>query len=394
MQRTELVTLKKPPVGCALPNTPLYDMIRFWGRKPYNLVSNYIKHYTEPDEIVLDPFSGCGVVSVESLKLKRKAIYNDINKLFKLIAKVSTKPVDIQKLTKTIDDIIKNVKKSKIPIMINNKKTTKLFEWLYTTTCDCGYKQAKIVGTHFTRTYKIKKTKRLKSNTLDGRTVSLPDKLAKDESKLGQIAIHAYKIIKNNKEITTDKLYEEIRKLNLTERTEEITRAINEKLDQAGFIEVAGEIPFSINYECPNPACKIKRGHKKPDKEDLKRIKIINDSKPPYKVPHQKLEYPNGSRFETQRPGTERVDLLFTNRNLIALSVLRHEIKSLKIDNDIKDSLLLGFASILYECSRMKREGAGSWGEKNYVIRPVFYELNILHVFENRMETISLERTE
>ena len=66
--------LKKPPIDHALPNTPIYNMIRFWGRKPPNLVRKYIEHYTEEGEVVLDLFAGCGVVPVEALRPRRRAI--------------------------------------------------------------------------------------------------------------------------------------------------------------------------------------------------------------------------------------------------------------------------------------------------------------------------------
>ena len=80
-----LTEFKKPPIDHALPNTPIYDMIRFWGRKPHNLVNKYIDCYTEDNEIVFDPFAGCGVVATESLRLRRRVIYNDLNKFCRFI---------------------------------------------------------------------------------------------------------------------------------------------------------------------------------------------------------------------------------------------------------------------------------------------------------------------
>jgi len=167
-------------------------------------------------------------------------------------------------------------------------------------------------------------------------------------------------------------------------RTEEITRAINELLEEGEIVGI-GEVPIRMRISCPHCG---KTYEKRPDEDDIKKIKEIETLKPAYYYPAQELKYPNGERFYTYRPGTESVDKLFTRRNLIALSILRHEILNLKVKNEIKRALLLCFASILYECSKMKRREAGSWGEKNYVIRPNFLELNVLHVFNNRFNRI------
>lgn len=56
-----------------------YMMHKYWGRKPHNVVSDYILNYTKPGDTVLDPFMGSGVVVIESLKCGRKTIGVDLN---------------------------------------------------------------------------------------------------------------------------------------------------------------------------------------------------------------------------------------------------------------------------------------------------------------------------
>lgn len=60
-------------------HTSMYLMHKYWARKPYNIVSSYIKKYSNLGDIVLDPFCGSGVTVAESLLLGRKAVGIDLN---------------------------------------------------------------------------------------------------------------------------------------------------------------------------------------------------------------------------------------------------------------------------------------------------------------------------
>jgi len=380
------IQLKKPPIDHALPNTPIYNMIRFWGRKPHNLVRKYIECYAEEGEVVLDPFGGCGVVAVEALKSRRRTIYNDLNAYCRFIAKVSSQPVKIKELKSTFNKLINNILNKKHPIIINGKQKDISFNWLYSTKCPkCG-NPADVLSTTYTKVYKpVKGLKSRFKLVEDEDRTRIPFELASDESELAKIAIAAYKVIKEHDQI----LHEDLtKKLKLDVRPEEITRAINEKLEGIGLIDVAGEFPILLEYKCSNNRCKTKRDVKKPDKDDIKKLAKINKMEPAYYYPTSELSYPTSDRFLTQRPGTERVDKLFTNRNLIALSIIRHEIDELNVEDEIKDALLLGFGAILEHVCKMERPNKKGWGVKNYLIHPIFLEQNVLHVLNNRFDTI------
>lgn len=60
-------------------HTPMYLIHKYWARKPHNVVSEYIQHYSEEGEIVLDPFGGSGVTAMEAIKAGRKAVSIDLN---------------------------------------------------------------------------------------------------------------------------------------------------------------------------------------------------------------------------------------------------------------------------------------------------------------------------
>jgi DNA modification methylase/DNA-directed RNA polymerase subunit RPC12/RpoP len=82
----------------ALPHTPIYKMHRYWARRPHNVFAHIIQHYTNPGDLVLDPFCGGGVTVVESLKLRRRVVGIDINPLATWITQVEVEPVDIDEL--------------------------------------------------------------------------------------------------------------------------------------------------------------------------------------------------------------------------------------------------------------------------------------------------------
>tara|TARA_A100000164_G_scaffold378715_1_gene421040 strand:+ start:2935 stop:4530 length:1596 start_codon:yes stop_codon:yes gene_type:complete len=89
-----------------------YMMHKYWGRKPHNVVSDYIKNYTKEGDTVLDPFMGSGVTIIESVKISRSAVGIDLNPLSIFITKNTLKKIDINKFDKEFYSILnKNIDK-------------------------------------------------------------------------------------------------------------------------------------------------------------------------------------------------------------------------------------------------------------------------------------------
>ena len=59
--------------------TGIYGMHKYWSKKPYNIIRDFIFRYTNRDDIVIDPFCGSGISITESIFTGRKAIGIDIN---------------------------------------------------------------------------------------------------------------------------------------------------------------------------------------------------------------------------------------------------------------------------------------------------------------------------
>ena len=64
-----------------------YGVHPYFTRRPYNVVRQYILHYSREGDSVLDPFGGSGVTAIEAFLENRIGIQNDINPLANFIAR-------------------------------------------------------------------------------------------------------------------------------------------------------------------------------------------------------------------------------------------------------------------------------------------------------------------
>lgn len=94
-----------------------YLIHKYWGRKPHNLVSEYIGLFTKPGDKVIDPFMGSGGVVIESNKLGRIGIGVDLNPMACLIVEETLKQkVDYSDLTIEFNKIINSIPKEVIDL--------------------------------------------------------------------------------------------------------------------------------------------------------------------------------------------------------------------------------------------------------------------------------------
>jgi 16S rRNA G966 N2-methylase RsmD len=63
-----------------------YGVHPYFTRRPYNVVKDYILHYSQEGDKVIDPFGGSGVTAIEAFLENRIGIHNDINPLANFIA--------------------------------------------------------------------------------------------------------------------------------------------------------------------------------------------------------------------------------------------------------------------------------------------------------------------
>ena len=104
----------------------MYVWHKYWARKTWNVVGEFIKTYCPEGGIVLDPFAGSGVVAMEALKAGRKAIVCDLSPIATEITRLTLKPVSLEQLRKAFERVETRVKDKILA--------------LYTTTCrKCRY---------------------------------------------------------------------------------------------------------------------------------------------------------------------------------------------------------------------------------------------------------------
>ncbi|MDW8403591.1 DNA methyltransferase [Chloroflexus sp.] len=113
--------------------TGRYAMHKYWSKKPFNLVSHYIKKYSSLNDIILDPFCGSGVTVIESVRLGRRAIGLDINPIAVTCTRMGLTHINIKALKEAFEHLRVEVEQE-----INR---------LYQTDCPkCGSFQA--IATH------------------------------------------------------------------------------------------------------------------------------------------------------------------------------------------------------------------------------------------------------
>jgi DNA modification methylase len=272
----------------------MYLMHKYWARKPHNVVSEYISVYSDPGDIVLDPFCGSGVTPIEAVKLGRRAIGVDIDPVAIFITRNTGMTIDLKKF----QDEFKKIK----------KKLQKNIDSFYKTKC----------------------------------------------SKCKNSGVAEAIVWKNNQ-------------------------------------------PLEIRYFCS--ICNKTRW-KDADEDDIKNTKKFDKEKIQFWVPENELIW--NTRVNVHK-GTKVSDL-FTRRNLIALSMILHEINKIK-DFSVREILKFTFSSTIAQASKLVfvirkrgREGGkvitrtkpevGSWATRGYWIGEEYFEINGWNCFENRFDKV------
>lgn len=313
--------------------TAIYNAHSYHTKVPPQGIEPYILHYTNPGDIVLDPFCGSGMAGVAALKLGRRVILNDLSPAASHIAYNYCSPVDVITLQREFEIIKTNVKDE--------------FDWLYGTNCDrCGGKAI----IQFTVWSDILECNRC------GKEIVLWD-----------VAVN------RNTGVVSETFYcpqcsKELKKLGL------------KKLPR---------IPVLTVYECTS--CKPSRGEHSVTSEEKSLLLELARNEIPYFIPNSEINK-NGPQYHRSALGNRNISSVmdfYTKRNLWALARIRNEIS--KVENRrIAEALLFVFTASLVRATATTRYMLGKSG--NAPISGTIYfpslstENNILALFERKFD--------
>ena len=103
--------------------TAIYNMHGYHqGKKPHDAIRQYIRHFTNSNDIVMDPFSGSGGTSLAALMEGRKAVAIDRSPAATFLTKNHCTVVDAAELRRVFDCLLEKIRPE--------------LKWLYETRCD------------------------------------------------------------------------------------------------------------------------------------------------------------------------------------------------------------------------------------------------------------------
>ncbi|MDB9393379.1 DNA methyltransferase [Microcystis aeruginosa] len=77
----------------------------YFTKQAWNVVAEYIKNFSQPGDVILDPFGGSGVTAIEALMNNRQAISIDINPRAIFLVNSLITPVDFDDLSQAFERV-------------------------------------------------------------------------------------------------------------------------------------------------------------------------------------------------------------------------------------------------------------------------------------------------
>jgi DNA modification methylase len=355
--KTPPISAITSPAGVAQDHTPVYLIHRFYARRPHNVFSYLVSHYSNPGDIILDPFMGGGVTVVEALRLKRKAVGVDVNPLARFITREEVSNIDLTEFESIFADMTEKVGKQ-----INSfyqtdchncgyeGATAEWYEWSDVLCCpSCGNEEV------------LRNAKKLASRTA--------------KSRRGQLTlIRSERRDVDEVEEIGEKLYEcSTCKAILSTQT----------------CEVIGHRLCKVKVNCPKCKTKGFKAHKSPSNFDFAQYEKVKKEAeqllPNLFYPKDAIP-PGDKTNEVLAKGFTHFWQLFTSRNLLALSLLFDYISKVE-DPEQRRIWALTLSSALWRVSRhayFKSDGRIVNAGHHYWLPDIPAEINVWHYFVTR----------
>lgn len=336
--------------------TAIYNMHTYWSKKPHDAIRQYVRHYTKPGDLVLDPFCGSGGTALAALMEGRKAIAIDRSPAATFITKNYCTPVDVADLENAFQEVKCKVKPE--------------IDWLYETTCDrCGGK-ATTIYTVYSQVFQCPRCME-KVPLFD--CVKAQRETATGKPKTVNVCPHCHK-----------------------RGQEEPIRSQSKKY---------GSVPVMSTYRC-NSGCTppgAERRYNDSDQKkrkyfetyDLNKIHEIEDATIPYWYP-QGYDMTSFNRYQRDAlfyyQVVEVADL-FTRRSLRCIAAIFDAIDQIEASVPVTDMLRFGLTGILLGVSRMNQHRPDVSFPLNimvgtYYVPQISQEEYILKHYENKIRRL------
>ena len=311
-------------------NTPIYNAHSYHTKVPYQGIVPYIEHYTQPGDLVLDPFCGSGMTGVAAILAGRDAVLNDLSPAAVHIARNYTTPCDPVALERAYQELASDLRS--------------LEAELYGTECERCSGPALIEYSIFTDVFECGVCRADLNVWEHGRDA---------EGKLtGSVECAACGSRQNKNELRW-----------------------------------LQSVPCRVSYSCVS-RCAPGRLERASIEQDLQRIGMLTRMDPPGWIPDALF----GPDWEMWRQGHKDRGIVsvrdfFTPRNLHALAALHGRIQDLD-DTRVSAALLFAFTGCVNRASKRYQ-----WNHKRptnvlsgtLYVSSLFYEFNVFRLFERKL---------
>lgn len=337
-------------------NDKLTNAHSYHTKSPWHAIQQYIEHYTNPGDIVLDCFSGSGMTGIAAQKANRKAILLDLSPVASFITANYNSSVSSDRFLTIGGEIISKLKENYL-WLIQTKHSGNEFG-IITSVLISEHFNCPICNNEFQLwDFALNETERKLEDTFPCKSCGAD-------------------ISKNTSKKTINKYFD---------------KYINAE------IECVATSIVEITYDFNGKSFK-----KKPDDYDLGLLEKIDNYSIQNWFPTNPFMGIGAKWGDTWRSGVHigmtHVHHFFTKRNLILLSELFSLISNVD-DKLIKSKLLVTFNSMLLRSSKKAILAVGNYfnGGGGYIttisgnmyIPSLFFEVGIIDQFENRLKKIN-----
>jgi DNA-directed RNA polymerase subunit RPC12/RpoP/16S rRNA G966 N2-methylase RsmD len=289
-------------------HSALYNFLGFSSKKPYEPIEHYVRHFTKPGDVLLDPFSGSGGLGIVSSKCGRHCILIDASPSATLISKAYCTSVPTDEISIAIVAIQNNLKALELE--------------LYETECHLSRKKVIMDAAIWSQTYRCIKCVRLVPLASTGEGNRCPhcgEKITTRQQRFGYVPWGIlYKSPSTGEHL-----------MRTVDGPDKKSKEAFEKFDKPKLIHQVWE-PKQIGF--------------------LDRP-MMN---------HEEPNSPWGVLWRPYHENIRTVGDFFTKRNLFAIQSILNEIGKISASPDVKDLLRLALANIVPSASRQQRYYPGS----------------------------------